>query len=117
MPPGRHVPQRTCVVCRRVAPKRDLMRLVLDAEGQLRVDGTGRLPGRGAYVCRAPQCVQKAASKRLVERVLRTRVSPEALERLRALLEAGAAADGGSVGPRSAAEPADARSGPPGGAP
>ena len=45
----KHVPQRTCVGCREVLPKRTLIRIVRTAEG-VRVDPTGKLAGRGAYL-------------------------------------------------------------------
>jgi predicted RNA-binding protein YlxR (DUF448 family) len=45
----KHIPQRTCVGCRTVLAKRQLVRIVRSAEG-VRVDPTGRLAGRGAYL-------------------------------------------------------------------
>ena len=52
----RRQPQRTCIACRRVADKRDLVRVVSTPEGRLVVDPKGKLPGRGAYVCRGRAC-------------------------------------------------------------
>ena len=51
-----HQPQRTCAVCRTVRPKREMGRVVRTAEGELVMDPTGRLPGRGTYVCADPAC-------------------------------------------------------------
>jgi predicted RNA-binding protein YlxR (DUF448 family) len=45
----KHVPQRTCVACREVLPKRQMVRIVRTADG-VRVDPTGKLAGRGAYL-------------------------------------------------------------------
>jgi len=89
MPHSKHVPQRTCVICRRTAPKRELVRLVRGADGEIVVDRTGKLPGRGAYVCRSEECARSGVSKKAIERALKARTSPEALDRLRALLSAG----------------------------
>lgn len=47
----RHVPMRTCVVCREKRPKRELLRIVRTPEGEVVVDPVGRANGRGGYVC------------------------------------------------------------------
>lgn len=52
----KHVPQRTCVVCRSTSAKRTLTRLVRTAEGRVVVDHTGKQNGRGAYVCHQASC-------------------------------------------------------------
>jgi predicted RNA-binding protein YlxR (DUF448 family) len=51
----RHVPQRTCVGCRQVLPKRSMIRIVRTPEG-VRVDPTGKAPGRGAYLHNQRSC-------------------------------------------------------------
>ena len=53
-------PTRTCIGCRRVRPQRELARLVRGRDGRVIVDERGRAPGRGAYVCRDAECVDKA---------------------------------------------------------
>ncbi|MDA0232312.1 MAG: YlxR family protein [Chloroflexi bacterium] len=47
----RHVPMRTCVVCKEKRPKRDLLRVVRTTDGEVVVDATGKVNGRGGYVC------------------------------------------------------------------
>lgn len=51
----KHIPQRTCVGCRQVLPKRTLIRLVRTSEG-IRIDPTAKLPGRGAYLHDQQSC-------------------------------------------------------------
>ena len=51
-----HEPRRTCVACRQVRGKRELVRLVRRAEGTVFVDVRGDAPGRGGYVCGAADC-------------------------------------------------------------
>jgi predicted RNA-binding protein YlxR (DUF448 family) len=51
----KHVPQRTCVGCREVLPKRKMVRIVRTADG-VRIDPTGKLAGRGAYLHDQPEC-------------------------------------------------------------
>ncbi|HLZ28496.1 MAG TPA: YlxR family protein [Chloroflexota bacterium] len=59
----RHVPQRTCVVCRQTSAKRQLVRIVRTPDGSVRLDPTGKLSGRGAYLCVSPACWQSDARK------------------------------------------------------
>lgn len=74
----RHVPQRTCVGCRRTRPKAQLLRIAASPD-TVRLDVPHQLPGRGAYVCPEPRCVDAAARRdgRAVQRALRTRRSDQ----------------------------------------
>ena len=58
--PGKHIPQRTCIGCREVLSKRQLVRVVRQADGHARIDPTGKQPGRGAYVHTKQSCWQAA---------------------------------------------------------
>ena len=55
-----HVPTRTCLGCRQRRPKGALVRLVRGADGVVVVDQEAVRPGRGAYVCAVPDCVERA---------------------------------------------------------
>ena len=57
--PARHVPQRTCVVCRRQVDKRQLTRIVRTADSGVLIDPTGKRNGRGAYLCDQASCWDK----------------------------------------------------------
>lgn len=70
-PRPKHVPQRTCVACRRVDPKRALVRLVRSADGRVAIDPKGKQAGRGAYLCHDPACWDQALRKRGLERALK----------------------------------------------
>lgn len=70
-------PQRSCVVCRRVTDKRSLTRIVRSPDGGIQIDPSGKLPGRGAYLCGRDECWQKAAVGDALERALRTRLVDE----------------------------------------
>jgi len=59
-----------CVACREMRAKKDLMRIVRTAGDGLVLDRTGKLSGRGAYLCRDAACVQKAIKTRALERAL-----------------------------------------------
>ncbi|PWH17328.1 MAG: DUF448 domain-containing protein [Ardenticatenia bacterium] len=56
----KHIPLRTCVACRAVRAKRELIRIVRTPEGRICVDSTGKMNGRGAYLCRKRRCWQSA---------------------------------------------------------
>ena len=51
---------RMCVGCREMKEKRELLRIVKNAEGQISFDRVGKAPGRGAYICRSEECLTKA---------------------------------------------------------
>ena len=77
------IPMRMCVGCREMKPKRELVRLVADSEGTVRMDLTGKASGRGAYVCRSEQCLDRALKIRAVQRALERDLSEDEIERLR----------------------------------
>lgn len=78
----RHVPERTCVACHEVKPKREMVRLVCGPGGMVEVDKLGRKPGRGAYLCHSPECWNKGVNKGRLEHALRSRLSAESRARL-----------------------------------
>lgn len=70
-PRPKHVPQRTCIACRRTEGKRGLIRIVRDSEGRVSIDSTGKRAGRGAYLCHEPACWEQALRRHALERALR----------------------------------------------
>jgi predicted RNA-binding protein YlxR (DUF448 family) len=76
-PRPKHIPQRTCVACRRVNAKRGLVRIVRTPEGSVVVDETGKRAGRGAYLCRVRDCWELALQKKALEYALKTAISLE----------------------------------------
>lgn len=75
-------PQRTCVACRNSGDKRSLVRLVRLSGGGVVVDGHGRLPGRGAYLCPSAECWRAGMSGDQLESVLKTSLSQADRDRL-----------------------------------
>lgn len=80
-PARKHVPLRTCIVCREREGKRALHRIVRTAEGVM-MDPTGKLNGRGAYLCDKSACWQRALTGDVLARALRTTLSPDDRARL-----------------------------------
>jgi len=78
----KHVPERTCIACHEVKPKRELVRLVYSSEGVVEVDASGRKPGRGAYLCQSPECWHKGVNKGKLEHALRGKISADNRARL-----------------------------------
>lgn len=73
----RRVPERRCVACRRVRPKRELVRIVRTVEGAVAPDPTGKRSGRGAYLCRSRGCWEQALRRRALEYALKTTMSSD----------------------------------------
>jgi predicted RNA-binding protein YlxR (DUF448 family) len=90
----RALPQRTCVSCGTTTNKRELVRIVRTPEGNVVADPTGKLAGRGAYICHEAKCWQIAVNKGRLERSLKTKISNEDGA---ALLEFGTSLAGGAV--------------------
>lgn len=70
-----------------MAGKRALVRLVRSPDGKVVVDGTGKAPGRGAYVHRDPMCLDAATKRGALARALRADIHREELDTLRRELE------------------------------
>ncbi len=81
-PDVKHIPQRTCVACRKPGIKRELVRLVCAPETGVEVDTTGKKSGRGAYLCRTWSCWESALNAGKLEYALKTRINPENKELL-----------------------------------
>ncbi len=61
---AKHIPQRTCIACRTVRPKRELVRIVRTATNHVEADATGKKAGRGAYLCRQRECWEQVLESR-----------------------------------------------------
>ena len=81
--PGKHVPQRTCVGCREIRPKREMVRIVRTPDRGVEIDETGKKSGRGAYLCRRQECWEIALKKDRLEHALKTSLTDEERAALR----------------------------------
>ena len=89
------IPVRRCVGCNEGKPKKELVRIVRSAEGEISVDLTGKKSGRGAYLCPQPTCLAKAQKAKRLERALDCVIPDEVYARLAQEIEArGESADG-----------------------
>ena len=80
----RKVPMRTCIGCRQSKNKKELIRVVRNTEGDVFVDLTGKMNGRGAYICADVHCLNKAIKSKGLERTLKiSTISEEVVEKLK----------------------------------
>ena len=78
----KHVPQRTCIGCRQVLVKRELVRVVRTPAGGIEVDTTGKKAGRGAYVHPAQECWEQALKGSRLEHAIKGRLTDNDREQL-----------------------------------
>ena len=76
------IPMRQCMGCRERRAKRELLRVVRMTDGNVSLDFSGKLGGRGAYVCPDPQCLHKAMKSKALDRQLEVTVPQEVYDRL-----------------------------------
>ncbi len=69
---AKHLPQRTCIACRKAKAKRELIRIVHTADGNIEIDSIGKKAGRGAYLCRAWECWETGLKGNRLEYALRS---------------------------------------------
>ena len=77
MPAQKKIPMRTCIACREEKPKKEMLRVVKNAAGEIRLDFSGKLPGRGAYVCGSEACIKKLKKYRLLNKAFSSEVAPD----------------------------------------
>lgn len=82
------IPIRQCIGCREQKPKNELVRVVRSPEGEVALDLRGKMPGRGAYLCRSAACLKKALKSRALDRALEVSIPPEVNDRLEQEMEA-----------------------------
>ena len=81
------IPQRQCMGCRERKEKRAMIRVVRCTDGEVRLDFSGKLNGRGAYVCPDKACLAKARKSHSLERCLESTISEEVYDRLEKEME------------------------------
>jgi len=75
-------PQRKCIACQDRDAKKQLIRIVKNKEDKIFLDPTGKANGRGAYICKDTECLQKAIKSKALNRAFKTDVSQEVYENL-----------------------------------
>lgn len=83
----KRIPLRMCAICRQQFPKRELIRLVKNAEGQVSLDETGKKPGRGLYVCQNKDCLAQALKGGRLDKAAGARIDADILSKLKEKVE------------------------------
>ncbi len=83
------IPLRMCTGCMEMKPKKELIRVVKNKDDELSIDLVGKKPGRGAYVCRNVECLEKSFKTKRLSRNLETSISQEIYDDLRKAVELG----------------------------
>ena len=83
----RKIPLRTCVVTKEKLPKQELLRIVRTPEGNVMIDESGKMNGRGAYIKRDVQVLEQARKKKVLERNLECSIDDSVYEEIKNVLE------------------------------
>ena len=75
--------QRMCMGCNEKRDKRELIRIVLNKNGEISIDKTGKLEGRGAYICNNINCLEKAIKSKRLEKTFDTKIEEQIYDKLR----------------------------------
>lgn len=81
------IPLRVCLGCQERKPKKELIRVVRTPDGQTVVDASGKLSGRGAYICPSAACLDRAVKARRLEKSLQQSIPEEVFTALKQALE------------------------------
>ncbi len=77
------ISKRMCIGCGEMKPKKELIRIVKNKEGEVSIDKVGKKPGRGAYVCNSIECLEKGIKSRRVERSFKMKIEQEIYDKLK----------------------------------
>ena len=80
------IPLRTCMGCNEKKPKKELVRIVKNKDGEIFIDRTGKADGRGAYICDSIECLEKVIKSKRLERVLEIQIPEEVYNNLRGVI-------------------------------
>lgn len=75
-------PLRMCIVCKTMHPKKELIRIVLNKDGDLNLDTTGKLAGRGAYICSNESCILTCIKSKALNRTFKMQIETEMYDKL-----------------------------------
>lgn len=81
------IPMRKCVGCQEMKSKREMIRVLKTENEGILLDATGKKNGRGAYICRSSECLEKAVKNHGIERSLKTGIVPEIYDSLKKEIE------------------------------
>ena len=81
------IPMRQCCACREHVEKRQLLRVVRTPDGSVVADARGKVSGRGVYICKSEECLNKAIKSKALSRALEVPIPEETVEELRLMIK------------------------------
>ena len=85
----KRLPQRTCIGCKQKKDKKDLIRIVKNKNGEINVDSKGKLDGRGTYICKNEECLNKAIKNKRMSKIFEMEIDESIYENLRKFISGG----------------------------
>lgn len=79
---SKKIPLRQCVGCNEMKSKKEMLRVLKTAENEVILDATGKLNGRGAYLCKNEECLKRAIKQKGIERSLKMNIDKTVYEKL-----------------------------------
>ena len=73
---------RMCLGCREMKAKKELIRIVMNKEGNISLDSTGKLAGRGAYICKSETCFSKLRKSHGIEKNFKSQISQDIYDKI-----------------------------------
>jgi len=77
------IPLRMCIACKESKPKRELIRIVKSDNDSFSIDKSGKMNGRGSYICNSEECLNKLIKQKSLNKVFKTNINPEIYQNLR----------------------------------
>ncbi len=74
---SKHIPERTCIVCRKKSDKENFVKIVKNKSGQIAIERDEKLDGRGAYICKSKECLMSARKSKALSRVFKTQIDEQ----------------------------------------
>lgn len=83
---ARKIPMRKCIGCMESFPKKELCRIVKNKDNEIHFDATGKLNGRGTYICKKAECFEKAIKSKRLSKSLETEIPEDVYEAIKAAI-------------------------------
>lgn len=83
----KNIPQRTCIGCNEKKDKNNFIRIVKDNNNNINIDKTGKMNGRGAYICDSIDCLEKAIKNKKIEKSFKMNISEDIYNKLREIIK------------------------------
>ena len=80
---NKKIPMRKCIGCQEMKSKKEMLRILKTESGEIILDATGKLNGRGAYLCFSPECLEKAIKNKGIERSLKQAIPQQIYDELK----------------------------------